>query len=85
MQNWNFSIIDPLWSWDNEHTLDRVKEQSFQVKAFGEQAKFPKLTAGLFESDEFGHFSLSFFSNTPQRRYGPPPIYCSTCIGASVL
>lgn len=40
------------WSWDNEHTLDRVKEQSFLVKAFGEQAKFPKLTAGLFESDE---------------------------------
>jgi hypothetical protein len=40
------------WSWDNEHTLDRVKEKINLVKAFGQQHGFSKLTDGYFQSDE---------------------------------
>lgn len=40
------------WSWDNQHTLDKAKEKSFLVKAFGERSHFPRLTEGLFESEE---------------------------------
>lgn len=41
------------WAWDNEHILDNVKETSKLVRAFGEKSNFPKLTQGLFASDEF--------------------------------
>ncbi len=47
------------WSWDNEHTLVKVKEKSFQVRAFGEEWKFPKLTEGLFESEEAGAWEFA--------------------------
>jgi len=40
------------WAWNNPNTLDNVKEQSRLVRAFGEKSSFPKLTQGLFESDE---------------------------------
>jgi hypothetical protein len=41
------------WSWDNDHTLDNVKETTRQIKEFGERSNFPKLTNGCFPSDEF--------------------------------
>jgi len=41
------------WSWDNDHTLDNVKETTKQIKEFGERLNFPKLTSGYFPSDEF--------------------------------
>jgi hypothetical protein len=41
------------WSWDNDHTLDKVKETTIQIKEFGERSNFPKLTNGCFQSDEF--------------------------------
>ncbi len=40
------------WSWDNEHTLKKVKEQIEVVKQFGIKHGFEKLTQGLFDSDE---------------------------------
>lgn len=41
------------WSWDNDHTLDNVKETTNQIREFGEKSKFPKLIDGYFPSDEF--------------------------------
>jgi hypothetical protein len=41
------------WSWDNDHTLDNVKETTNQIREFGEKSKFPKLIDGYFRSDEF--------------------------------
>lgn len=40
------------WSWDNESTLDSVKETTKIVKEFGQRSNFPKLTDGHFQSDE---------------------------------
>jgi hypothetical protein len=40
------------WSWDNNHTLDNVKEASKRVKEFGERMNFSKLTNGCFPSDQ---------------------------------
>ena len=41
------------WSWDNDTTLENVKEKVFIVKEFGEKSDFKKLTTGYFSSDEF--------------------------------
>lgn len=41
------------WSWDNDHTLENVKEVTKLVKEFGQRASFPKLTAGCFASNDF--------------------------------
>ena len=40
------------WSWDNDHTLDNVKEMTSQIKEFGQKWNFPKLTTGYFASNE---------------------------------
>lgn len=40
------------WSWDNEHTLEKVKERLEKVRMLGEHRGFEKLTTGLFESSE---------------------------------
>ena len=40
------------WSWDNEHTLKKVKERLEEVRLLGEHKGFKKLTTGLFESSE---------------------------------
>lgn len=40
------------WSWDNDHTLDKVKEATNRIKDFGQRSNFPKLTEGYFPSDE---------------------------------
>ena len=41
------------WSWDNEHTLDNVKESTKLLKEFGEKLSYSKLTTGCFPSDEY--------------------------------
>lgn len=41
------------WSWDNEHTVDNVKEPTKRLKEFGERSGYPKLTTGYFVSDEY--------------------------------
>ena len=41
------------WSWDNDSTLDNIKEMSRLVKEYGEKAGYPKLTNGYFPGDEF--------------------------------
>ena len=41
------------WSWDNDSTLENVKQNINIVKEFGERSNFTKLTTGYFESDEF--------------------------------
>lgn len=41
------------WSWDNDTTLENVKEKVWIVKQFGESSNFTKLTTGCFDSDEF--------------------------------
>lgn len=40
------------WSWDNDHTLKKVKLELCKVKQFGEQQGFERLTEGLFDSYE---------------------------------
>jgi len=39
------------WAWDNEDTLDKVKEKSQVVRAFGLRSGYNKLTDGYFKSD----------------------------------
>jgi len=41
------------WAWDNDNTLDKVKEITKLIKEFGQNSNFPKLTKGYFPSDEF--------------------------------
>ena len=41
------------WSWDNDSTLDNVKEKTNLVREFGIRSNFSKLVNGYFESDEF--------------------------------
>jgi hypothetical protein len=41
------------WAWDNDHTLDNVKQATKLIKEFGEKSGFVKLTNGCFASDEF--------------------------------
>ena len=41
------------WSWDNDSTLENVKEKANIVKEFGQRSNFSKLTSGYFDSDEF--------------------------------
>ncbi|MDI3319631.1 DUF6882 domain-containing protein [Pinibacter soli] len=38
------------WSWDNDHILAKVKEQTLAVKEFGETMTYEKLTTGCFNS-----------------------------------
>jgi hypothetical protein len=38
------------WSWDNDHTLTKVKEKTTLVKEFGETMGYEKLTTGFFDS-----------------------------------
>ncbi|MBX2923339.1 MAG: hypothetical protein KF746_14150 [Chitinophagaceae bacterium] len=40
------------WSWDNDTTLEKVKEKVWIIKQFGERSNFIKLTTGYFSSDE---------------------------------
>lgn len=40
------------WSWDNDSTMDNVKQQIESVKEFGTKSNYPKLTNGYFESNE---------------------------------
>src|SRR4051812_28508654 len=40
------------WSWDNDSTLDKVKDAAKLIKDFGQRSNFPKLTEGYFPSDE---------------------------------
>ncbi len=41
------------WSWDNDATLDNVKEKANIVKEFGQRSNFLKLITSYFNSDEF--------------------------------
>lgn len=40
------------WSWDNEHTLAKVKQGLEVIKQYGDEHRFEKLTQGLFDSTE---------------------------------
>lgn len=40
------------WSWDNEHTLKKVKDRMEEVKKYGQKENYRKLIEGLFESHE---------------------------------
>lgn len=40
------------WSWDNNHTLKEVKDQTNQVKEYGQKFNYERLTQGYFESSE---------------------------------
>lgn len=47
-----FSEIEKTWkwSWDNDHTLEKVKSGVELVKEFGQENGFERLTEGTFES-----------------------------------
>lgn len=51
----SFSVVTKTWkwSWDNDSTLDNVKETSQLVKEFGEESGYSKLINGCFPSDEY--------------------------------
>lgn len=40
------------WSWDNEHTLKKVKKETEVVKQFGSEQGYEKLIQGLLDSSE---------------------------------
>ena len=42
-----------MWSWHNEHNLEKIRETPKQIKDFGERFNFTKLMEGCFPSDEF--------------------------------
>jgi hypothetical protein len=46
------------WSWDNETTLDSIKEKARMIREFGQQSNFPKLINGCFPSDEFDAYEF---------------------------
>jgi hypothetical protein len=41
------------WSWDNNSTLENVKQQVNIVREFGQRSNYERLTTGTFVSDEF--------------------------------
>lgn len=41
------------WSWDNDTTLDKIKDKTNVVREFGDKSNLEKLTKGTFQSDEF--------------------------------
>ena len=41
------------WSWDNETTLESIKQQTYLIKEFGLSSNYPKLTTGYFTSEEY--------------------------------
>ena len=41
------------WSWDNDSTLENVKENANLIKEFGQKSNLSKLKTGTFQSDEF--------------------------------
>lgn len=41
------------WSWDNDTTLEKVKEKINIVRSFGEKSNYEKLITGTFPSDEY--------------------------------
>ena len=47
------------WAWDNDSTLDNIKEASKQIKEFGQRSNFSKLTDGCFPSDEYEAWELA--------------------------
>lgn len=40
------------WSWDNDHTLKKVKEQTNLVREYGQKFGYQRLTEGYVESSE---------------------------------
>jgi hypothetical protein len=47
------------WSWDNEHTPDRVKQGMERIKEFGERNNFTQLTTGLIDGDEYSGWEMT--------------------------
>ncbi|MCD2259494.1 DUF6882 domain-containing protein [Psychroserpens luteolus] len=41
-----------MWSWENEHSIEKSKNETLQVKSFGEIHNYQKLTKGLIECDK---------------------------------
>lgn len=42
-----------MWSWFNDSTIEKSKEQALKIKDFGIKNRFDKLTQGTFPSDEY--------------------------------
>jgi hypothetical protein len=51
------------WAWDNEHTLENVKNESLLIKEFGQQSGFEKLTQGYFPSNEIEAWEFAAIGN----------------------
>jgi hypothetical protein len=41
-----------MWAWDNEYTIDKIKEPCKRIKEFGHRSGYTKLTQACFPSDE---------------------------------
>ena len=42
-----------LWAWHNSDSIEKSKDQTFRIKAFGVEKGYDKLTEGYFKSDEY--------------------------------
>ncbi len=42
-----------MWNWENEHSLEKSKQQLLELKKIGEENNYEKLSNGYFDSDEY--------------------------------
>jgi hypothetical protein len=52
-----------MWSWDNDHTLGKVKAHATFITDFGRTSNFSKLTNGHFASDESESWEFAAIAN----------------------
>lgn len=48
-----------LWAWDNPHLTDKIKQDSYLVKDFGEERGFLRLTKRKWEADEIDGWEMT--------------------------
>ena len=42
-----------MWAWHNSSSIEKSKDQTFRIKAFGAEKGYNKLIEGCFKSDEY--------------------------------
>ena len=67
-----------LWSWDNEHSIEKNKNATLKVKEFGEIHQFEKLTTGLIECEQEECWNFVALS---RKLLDPMGLYCTQSRG----
>jgi hypothetical protein len=52
-----------LWSWNNDESIERSKDETLKIRELGEKQDYHKLKEGYFESDEYDGWELVAISN----------------------